>query len=103
MPITDEEENQYTDNYFSIDVFVYVCNLCQISAILSCLVASSVGLYTSSDDVIELTQTNFNTRVLQSDQLWMVEFYAPWYNNNNFITIMSSSIYVFGFVLALGS
>jgi len=56
---------------------VYV-GLVYISAILPCLVAYTVGLYSSSDDVIELTQSNFNTRVIQSDQLWLVEFYAPW-------------------------
>uniref|UniRef100_A0A452QCU7 Protein disulfide-isomerase A6 n=1 Tax=Ursus americanus TaxID=9643 RepID=A0A452QCU7_URSAM len=36
------------------------------------------GLYSSSDDVIELTPTNFNREVIQSDSLWLVEFYAPW-------------------------
>lgn len=36
------------------------------------------ALYSSSDDVIELTASNFNTRVLQSSELWFVEFYAPW-------------------------
>jgi len=41
-------------------------------------VALSHALYSSSDDVIELTESNFNSRVLQSDQLWLVEFYAPW-------------------------
>jgi len=49
-----------------------------LSGIFLCLVTYSVGLYSPSDDVIELTQSNFNTRVMQSDQLWMVEFYAPW-------------------------
>uniref|UniRef100_A0A2K6KV27 Protein disulfide-isomerase A6 n=1 Tax=Rhinopithecus bieti TaxID=61621 RepID=A0A2K6KV27_RHIBE len=36
------------------------------------------GLYSSSDDVIELTPSNFNREVIQSDSLWLVEFYAPW-------------------------
>lgn len=36
------------------------------------------GLYSSSDDVIELTPSNFNREVIQSDGLWLVEFYAPW-------------------------
>lgn len=30
-------------------------------------------------DVIELTDSNFNEKVLQSNELWMVEFFAPWY------------------------
>lgn len=36
------------------------------------------GLYSSSDDVIELTPSNFNQEVIQSDSLWLVEFFAPW-------------------------
>lgn len=36
------------------------------------------ALYSSSDDVVELTEANFKTRVLQSNDLWFVEFYAPW-------------------------
>lgn len=36
------------------------------------------GLYSASDDVIELTPTNFNKEVIQSESLWLVEFYAPW-------------------------
>ncbi|XP_043916149.1 protein disulfide-isomerase A6-like [Protopterus annectens] len=29
-------------------------------------------------DVIELTDATFNQHVLDSDEIWMVEFYAPW-------------------------
>ena len=32
----------------------------------------------SKDDVIELTDDNFDKLVLKSDDLWLVEFYAPW-------------------------
>ncbi|XP_072313078.1 protein disulfide-isomerase A6 [Eucyclogobius newberryi] len=47
--------------------------------LLGCsLVLSVQGLYSSSDDVVELTPANFNREVLQSDGLWLVEFYAPW-------------------------
>jgi len=37
----------------------------------------STALYSSSDDVIELTSSNFDT-VLNSNDLWIIEFYAPW-------------------------
>lgn len=47
--------------------------------VLGCsLVFSIQALYSSSDDVIELTPSNFNREVIQSDSLWLVEFYAPW-------------------------
>uniref|UniRef100_A0A8D3D0Q8 Protein disulfide-isomerase A6 n=1 Tax=Scophthalmus maximus TaxID=52904 RepID=A0A8D3D0Q8_SCOMX len=36
------------------------------------------ALYSSGDDVVELTAANFNREVIQSDGLWLVEFYAPW-------------------------
>ncbi|XP_060537106.1 protein disulfide-isomerase A6 homolog [Cylas formicarius] len=32
----------------------------------------------NSDDVIELTDSNFDKLVLQSDDMWLVEFFAPW-------------------------
>uniref|UniRef100_A0A7G3AUH1 Protein disulfide-isomerase A6 homolog n=1 Tax=Lutzomyia longipalpis TaxID=7200 RepID=A0A7G3AUH1_LUTLO len=31
-----------------------------------------------SDDVIELTDSNFDKLVLNSDDVWLVEFFAPW-------------------------
>lgn len=42
------------------------------------LAASAHGLYSSSDDVVELTAANFKSLVLDSKDLWYVEFYAPW-------------------------
>ncbi|MCL4121977.1 UNVERIFIED_CONTAM: hypothetical protein GTU68_058655 [Idotea baltica] len=32
----------------------------------------------SGNDVVELTDSNFDKTVLQSDDLWLVEFFAPW-------------------------
>ncbi len=29
-------------------------------------------------DVIELTDSNFESLVLDSDDMWLVEFFAPW-------------------------
>uniref|UniRef100_A0A7N6A2Z5 Protein disulfide-isomerase A6 n=1 Tax=Anabas testudineus TaxID=64144 RepID=A0A7N6A2Z5_ANATE len=47
--------------------------------VLGCsLVLSIQAMYSSSDDVVELTPSNFNREVIQSDSLWLVEFYAPW-------------------------
>uniref|UniRef100_A0A673C5A5 Protein disulfide-isomerase A6 n=1 Tax=Sphaeramia orbicularis TaxID=375764 RepID=A0A673C5A5_9TELE len=49
------------------------------SGVLGCsLVLSVQALYSSNDDVIELNPSNFNREVIQSDSLWLVEFYAPW-------------------------
>lgn len=31
-----------------------------------------------AEDVVELTDGNFDKLVLQSDELWLVEFFAPW-------------------------
>lgn len=50
-----------------------------IAIAIGCLCASvAESLYSPSDDVIDLTASNFNSKVLQSDELWLVEFYAPW-------------------------
>ncbi|KAM7367787.1 hypothetical protein PAMP_014062 [Pampus punctatissimus] len=47
--------------------------------VLGCsLVLSVHAMYSASDDVVVLTPSNFNKEVIQSDSLWLVEFYAPW-------------------------
>lgn len=48
-----------------------------LSGILLCAVGS-YGLYDSSSDVVELTPSNFDRLVTNSDEVWIVEFYAPW-------------------------
>lgn len=35
-------------------------------------------MYPSSGDVINLTPANFDKLVVNSDEIWVVEFYAPW-------------------------
>lgn len=40
--------------------------------------SKSGGSSSSGNDVIELTPRNFDEMVLKSDDLWLVEFYAPW-------------------------
>lgn len=35
-------------------------------------------MYADTDDVIQLTSDNFQTDVLDSKDIWLVEFYAPW-------------------------
>lgn len=46
--------------------------------IASILLSTAFADYTSKDDVVVLTEANFKSEVLDSDDLWMVEFYAPW-------------------------
>uniref|UniRef100_A0A8C8CPT5 Protein disulfide-isomerase A6 n=1 Tax=Oncorhynchus tshawytscha TaxID=74940 RepID=A0A8C8CPT5_ONCTS len=49
------------------------------SSVLGCsLVLMAQGFYSAADDVVELNPSNFNREVLQSDSLWLIEFYAPW-------------------------
>lgn len=38
----------------------------------------TVNAFYSASDVVELSQNDFNNEVIQSDELWLVEFYAPW-------------------------
>ena len=56
---------------------IAITNL-HFSGILLLGLTLSYGLYTSNDDVIELTASNFQREVINSDELWLVEFYAPW-------------------------
>ncbi|KAK2714498.1 hypothetical protein QYM36_008903 [Artemia franciscana] len=38
-------------------------------------------LYPSNGDVVELTPSNFDSLVRKSDDIWIVEFFAPWCGN----------------------
>ena len=44
----------------------------------SLLVGAAMADYTSKGNVVILTQSNFKEKVVNSDELWVVEFYAPW-------------------------
>ncbi|XP_037100719.1 protein disulfide-isomerase A6 isoform X2 [Syngnathus acus] len=47
--------------------------------LLGCsLLVSVQAFYSPSDDVVELNPSSFNREVIQSDNLWLIEFYAPW-------------------------
>lgn len=41
-------------------------------------ITGSYALYDSSSDVVELTPSNFERLVTNSDEVWIVEFFAPW-------------------------
>nr|XP_033795095.1 protein disulfide-isomerase A6 isoform X2 [Geotrypetes seraphini] len=60
------------------DVIVEFCRARGEGAVTCTLVLAVNSLYSSSDDVVQLTPTNFNSEVIQSDSLWLIEFYAPW-------------------------
>lgn len=49
-----------------------------IVGVLALYVTTCTCLYSSTDDVVELTPNNFQRLVTNSDELWIVEFYAPW-------------------------
>ncbi|KAI4462352.1 protein disulfide-isomerase a6 [Holotrichia oblita] len=49
-----------------------------VFAVLSLLAESSTALYSTTSNVIELTPTNFDKLVVKGDQVWIVEFFAPW-------------------------
>lgn len=42
------------------------------------LVTTSLALYSENSPVVKLTKENFDKLVLQSDEFWLVEFFAPW-------------------------
>lgn len=45
---------------------------------LAILIVSSMAFYEEGSDVVKLTAANFKEQVLDSDDFWLVEFYAPW-------------------------
>ncbi|XP_047520088.1 protein disulfide-isomerase A6 homolog [Pieris napi] len=42
------------------------------------LVVGSYALYDSSSDVVQLTPSNFEKLVTNSNEVWIIEFFAPW-------------------------
>ncbi|KAJ8926879.1 hypothetical protein NQ314_020730 [Rhamnusium bicolor] len=46
--------------------------------LLVILVPNCFALYPSSGNVVELTPDNFDKLVLRGDEVWVVEFFAPW-------------------------
>lgn len=49
-----------------------------LGAVICLLFAAARCMYSANDDVVTLSPANFQREVLQSDSLWLVEFYAPW-------------------------
>ncbi|XP_075717221.1 protein disulfide-isomerase A6 isoform X2 [Rhinoderma darwinii] len=49
-----------------------------LGAVICSLFVAARCMYSAGDDVVTLTSSNFQKEVVQSDSLWLVEFYAPW-------------------------
>ncbi|KAG7205800.1 hypothetical protein KM043_007745 [Ampulex compressa] len=45
---------------------------------ITLLIAGVQCMYSSTSDVVDLKPNNFDKLVLNSDHVWVVEFYAPW-------------------------
>lgn len=60
---------------FEVILLNHQCIFYRVSGVL--FISQTLALYQSTD-VIELTQSNFEKLVLKSDEIWIVEFYAPW-------------------------
>jgi protein disulfide-isomerase A6 len=59
---------------YSLYFYVTHC----VSGLLAIFVTDCYALYPSSSEVVDLTPANFDRLVIQSDALWIVEFFAPW-------------------------
>jgi len=49
-----------------------------VGVFVALTITSCCALYDKSSNVVELTPSNFDRRVLDSDEIWVVEFFAPW-------------------------
>lgn len=49
-----------------------------VSASFVIFLHGTSALYSASSGVIDLTPSNFNKEVINSDEIWIVEFFAPW-------------------------
>lgn len=46
--------------------------------LVASLAGSGWALYSPSDDVVILTEASFDRLVVRSDEIWVLEFFAPW-------------------------
>lgn len=49
-----------------------------VSLVFVALVGSVHALFTAGSRVEQLTSANFKQKVLDSDEPWLIKFYAPW-------------------------
>jgi thiol-disulfide isomerase/thioredoxin len=49
-----------------------------VPGVLTVFMSGCYALYSSSSEVVDLNPANFDRLVIQSDTVWIVEFYAPW-------------------------
>eukprot|EP00127_Corallochytrium_limacisporum_P002473 Clim_evm30s128 gene=Clim_evmTU30s128 len=52
--------------------------ICLVVGVLMALTLPASAFYDSSKDVIQLTPENFDRLVIDTDEPWIIEFYAPW-------------------------
>lgn len=49
-----------------------------LAIIFGVFVSSTDALYDARSNIVDLTPNNFDHRVVDSDEVWIVEFFAPW-------------------------
>lgn len=49
-----------------------------IVLLFAVLASGCSALYSPSSDVVDLNPNNFDRLVINSDEVWIVEFFAPW-------------------------
>lgn len=54
-----------------------ICSAAFVVALVA-VSATHADLYPSNGDVVNLTPANFERLVTKGDEIWLVEFYAPW-------------------------
>ena len=52
--------------------------LCSAALAVLATVHSASALYSKGSGVVDLNPNNFESRVVDSEGVWVVEFYAPW-------------------------
>ncbi|GAB6032324.1 Protein O-glucosyltransferase 2 [Chamberlinius hualienensis] len=75
--IKNIRKQQKNEKMSSISVFL-ICSLICVSLSVADILEPQRVKRADDKDVIVLTDDNFKTKVLESKDMWLVEFYAPW-------------------------
>jgi protein disulfide-isomerase A6 len=54
------------------------CAFLLCSLLILHIASNGLAMYAATSNVISLTDRDFDSKVIKSDGIWLVEFYAPW-------------------------
>jgi protein disulfide-isomerase A6 len=65
------------------------CAFLLCSLLILHIASNGLAMYAATSNVISLTDRDFDSKVIKSDGIWLVEFYAPWCGHCKVWTVLA--------------